>query len=367
MVQSLEDCYYLYNKNGENAHTYEFNENKGWLQVITIPPPQPNKGFISTMTSSPEPSVLEPRFQCPESWQWQWLARDGYTLRYGFASLPDTRPKGVIIFLPGLSEFCEKYFELAHEALSRGYGFLVLDWHGQGLSSRYLKNPHKRHSKDFALECDDLAAVLEDCPLIEASTLLFMLAHSMGGHIGLRFLLNHPHNIKAAGFSAPMVGVHALASLNDKIASAATHALASLCSTCYAPMGGNWTAHTRELSSHAVFSQDPERAKIHNYWMLLNPALQVGHVTNQWLRDAHASCLQLRKDMVQRPLDIPCVFGVAGHENFVDSAAIRTLAHALPQADIIELSSARHEIFMELDLIRNQLLDPFYALLTRFG
>jgi lysophospholipase len=310
------------------------------------------------------PSTLQPRFKIPENWQWGYMQRDGYTLRYGWG-MPSQAPEGAIVILPGLSEYCEKYFETAREALARNFSVLVIDWRGQGASSRYLKNPHKRHSQGFDKDATDLLALIKECPATHNQDNLFMLAHSMGGNIGLQILINNPDLFKGAGFSAPLIGLHALQNMPPSMASGLINALAGIMSKAYAPMGGDWLPEPRDIGGHLVFSNDSERAAIHNAWMIENPSLQVGHVTYQWLCDAHAACQFVSAKIKQGELKASCVIASAGHETFVSNQAILKAAEHCKSIQHIHIKEARHEIFMETNSVRSQLIDSFYLLIRQ--
>lgn len=338
----------------------ESNKNAAVLQVIYMVTPQ-NNLTLTTQT----PSELEERFHPPAGWTWKALQRDGYFLRYGYATPDLSPPKSLVVCLPGLSEFCEKFFEITRDLLSQGHAVLVIDWRGQGLSSRYLKNPHKRHSQGFRGDALDLKAIIEDCPLINNETALHMLAHSMGGNIGLRFLEASPDVFTTASFSAPLAGLHVFSKIPRCIASAASGFLNATFPRSYAPTGGDWSPSSRDLTSAAIFSQDDKRAKVHNSWMIKNPALQVGHITNRWLRDAYNSCLDLQHHTNLEAIDIPCFFAIAGHEFFVDNTMVRHISERVSGARLLEFPDARHEILMEKDTLRGKFMAEFYSLINQ--
>ena len=69
----------------------------------------------------------------------------------------------------GRAEFIEKYFETVRDLRARGFAVATLDWRGQGLSERALRDPRKGHVRDFAEYDIDLETfmnevVLPDCP-----------------------------------------------------------------------------------------------------------------------------------------------------------------------------------------------------------
>ena len=186
------------------------------------------------MSEHPSLESLEPRFQTPARWQWGEFERlEGRRIRYGHCK-PEGRkkPKGILVYLPGMGEPAEKFFETAKEFLDQNFVVYVMDWYGQGGSGRYLSNSNKRHAIAFEEDLKDLHHFIinhidasdrkskkEDLEHIidqinhdeleSGGIPMIMLAHSMGGHLGLRFLHDYPGLFHCAILSAPMVGIFA--------------------------------------------------------------------------------------------------------------------------------------------------------------
>jgi lysophospholipase len=244
---------------------------------------------------------LEERFLEPPEWRWHGFTREGRTTRFGSAFPKDSIPDAVVVCLPGLGEFAEKYFELARQCLDKNLAFWVIDWAGQGRSTRYLKNPHKRHGKSFQEDVDDLhyfvmeyikhASVHPDVGRIP----LAMLGHSMGANIGLRYLAQHDELFECAAFTAPMFGLHVFKAIPLQLALLATSAMNTLAGRSYAPGGKNWLEATRANVGKDCFSTDAMRGSIHNSWSLANPDIQVGNLTYGWLHHATRSCAIVQK------------------------------------------------------------------------
>ena len=83
--------------------------------------------------------------------------RKGLRLRFASWQSVLRERRGTVCILPGRAEFIEKYFEVVGELRRRGFAVAVLDWRGQGGSSRLTRNPLKGHINDFAEYEDDLA------------------------------------------------------------------------------------------------------------------------------------------------------------------------------------------------------------------
>lgn len=319
------------------------------------------------MTSPP---ILEPRFLPPAGWQWAYFSCPaGRKIRYGYALPPDGKTKAIVIGLQGLGEFAEKYFEVAHDLLARNIGFCMMDWPGQGRSQRPLPNPHKRHASSFD---DDVAAlhvlISREIKTFANKAPLVMLAHSMGGNIGLRYLYRHPDSFVCAAFSAPMTGIKALDFMPLPAAEKLTWFLQALLGKHYVGFGGgNWRPAARDDLTHNIYSSDPVRRAVHNVWCLHDPALQVGDITYKWLHEAVKSCAFLRQDRMMRDIKTPCLFALADKERLVENATTRRFASIMPHARVIAMEDSWHEILMEHDGVRSVFFNAFFELLSVNG
>ncbi len=74
---------------------------------------------------------------------------DGVSLRFARWAPPPGR-KGTVCLFQGRSEFIEKYFETVRDLRARGFAVATLDWRGQGLSDRVLRNPRKGYVRSFS-------------------------------------------------------------------------------------------------------------------------------------------------------------------------------------------------------------------------
>ena len=109
--------------------------------------------------------------------------------------------------LNGRREFMEKYRETIGELIERDFDVYSLDWRGQGLSSRMLANRHKGFIEDFDIYLNDLQMFVSNIVIPKAIDPLIILAHSMGGHIALRFIHDHPKMVERAVLTAPMIDI----------------------------------------------------------------------------------------------------------------------------------------------------------------
>lgn len=116
---------------------------------------------------------------------------------------PEGAPRFRVLVSHGQSEHVDRHAWLAEALVSEGGLVFGPDHRGEGRSGG-----HKGHVEGFEVYAADLARV---CEQVEGHgdvpTLLF--AHSMGGLIGLTFLLEHGERlgVKAAVISAPLLGL----------------------------------------------------------------------------------------------------------------------------------------------------------------
>ncbi len=316
---------------------------------------------------------LEERFLEPPGWRWhsfKYTEKNGQErkIRFGTVSPQNTIPDAVVVCLPGLSEYSEKYFEVARTLLNKNMSFWILDWVGQGKSTRYLKNPHKRHSHGFEQDVKDIHRFILD--YIKHSSVhpdkgripLAMLAHSMGANIGLRYLEQYPETFECAALSAPMIGFKDLSHIPKPLGLLLTGTLSLLMGSSYLYGGGNWHNEQRPCPGHDAFSSDSIRGAIHDAWCLSNPDLQVGRITYGWLHEANKSCALLQKKKFLQNIQTHCLLAIAGHEDFVDNKALKKASSLIPNAKLLEFPNSFHEILMEKDDIRNAFFEAFHKL-----
>lgn len=322
----------------------------------------------------------QPRFQAPEKWDWSTSTLNGVKTRFG---QPRTKQnfEAVAVFLGGLRDSGEQYFELAHELIGRNIKPFFIDLPGQGGSTHFLPNSHKRHSQGFEQDLKCLHKIIDENVLGSAVCSednhkrlpIVLLGHSMGGHLALRYL--HDYNktskgqtIFAAGvLFAPLLGIKVVEGWPACLIRLAAEFLTLVKGEGYAPGGTDWFEGYKETPMvKGSFSSDPERVKIQDALFLHqgNAHLVTGSPTNRWLRDALASCAILNAPTYLSEISTPLLVFLAGEEQIVSNAAIRRAVRALPHAKSLEIPGAQHEILMEADEYRQMALDHFFTFLT---
>ena len=110
---------------------------------------------------------------------------DKVSIRYARWEPPQGR-KGTVVIFPGRTEFIEKYFEVVRDLRARGFAVAVLDWRGQGLSQRRLRDSRKGHIRSFAEYDTDMETFVQEIVLPDCPPPFYALGHSMGAAVLLR-------------------------------------------------------------------------------------------------------------------------------------------------------------------------------------
>src|SRR5271166_5491289 len=111
--------------------------------------------------------------------------RDGTVLRFARWPPPPGR-KGTVCLFQGRAEFIEKYFEVVRDLRARGFAVATLDWRGQGLSQRRLRDSRKGHIRSFDEYDIDMETFVQEIVLPDCPPPFYALGHSMGAAVLLR-------------------------------------------------------------------------------------------------------------------------------------------------------------------------------------
>lgn len=115
--------------------------------------------------------------------------------------------KAAILISSGRTEAAIKYKELIFDLYNNGYSIYIHDHRGQGLSGRMTEDPEMGYVDEFQYYIDDMNFFYEKYLKPNKHEKVFLLAHSMGGAIGMTYLEQHPDDFEAAAFSSPMLGL----------------------------------------------------------------------------------------------------------------------------------------------------------------
>ncbi len=272
-----------------------------------------------------------------------WLvASDGVRLRRGHWR--PAAPRGRVLLLQGLSEFLEKYGEVAAGLTARGFEVWSFDWRGQGHSPA----DSGARTDVFERHLADLDGLFEALPPGQPPLLL---AHSMGAHLALRHLARRPHAVARALLCAPMIGIRT-GRWSQRLARALARLMIRLgLGERQLPGRRNYTA------LHIPFAVNPLTSDRVRYerlrGLILNdPDLTFGRVDWYWLAAAFDSLDRLHARGVAQSITTPMTLLLAGQDQVVDSRAAARFAALLPHARVLWVAGARHELLQEAPAIQ---------------
>jgi lysophospholipase len=283
---------------------------------------------------------------------------DGAELRFARWAPPPGR-KGTVCVFTGRSEQIEKYFETVRDLRDRGFAVAMIDWRGQGHSSRRLSDPRKGYVRSFAdyemdVETFVQQVVLPDCPPPH-----FALAHSMGGAVLLRVAHAGKRWFDRMVLSAPMID------LPGRSTSLAARALLRVLRLSgqggrYVPGGGAALTGAQSFINNP-FTSDPVRFARNAAILEEDPTLGLASPTVAWADTAFKAMHGFRASDYPSQIRQPILMLAASNDTIVSTAAIEEFAYHLRAGSHLVIAGAKHEILQEQDRFRSQFWAAFDA------
>lgn len=286
-----------------------------------------------------------------------WVAPDGWRHRRFDWTHPDSR--GRILVQGGRADIIERYLETIAHLHAQRWSVTAFDWRGQGGSGRLSKDPHVGHAASFDPWVADLTAFWRAWRA-EADAPAMLLAHSMGGHLALRAMLDGGVDPDAAVLVAPMIGVR------SPLGAAAGLRVTRWMTRLGDPARAAWQVRSDAKSAghrQQLLTHSRERYADEAFWYARDPSLLLGPPSWAWVLEAFVSGARLQADSRLATLATPILMLVADADGLVDSPAAVRLAGKLPNAELVRFGpESAHEILREDDPVRLRA----YALIDAF-
>lgn len=289
-----------------------------------------------------------------------WRAPDGWTLRR-FDCPPggDTR-RGAILFHGGRGDMIEKYLELVAYWQATGWAVTSFDWRGQGGSGRYAPGPRIGDIDSFDSYIIDYRAFYAEWSA-QVSGPHVAIAHSMGGHLLLRALVEGAATPDAAVLVAPMLGLH------SPIGAWCGERLATIMARLGDPQRFAWKVNeipAAQVTRQALLTHDANRYDDELWWRQHDSTLDMGPPSWRWLREAFVSTHALAADPRLSAMRVPVLMLVAKADRLVNARATFKIAGALPDCILENFGDeAAHEILREIDPVRDRAIDAIDSFL----
>jgi alpha-beta hydrolase superfamily lysophospholipase len=251
-------------------------------------------------------------------------------------------PRGVIVIIHGLAEHSGRYQETAKFLSENGWAVYACDLRAHGLSPDPPKadRVHVNRFEDYFRDVDALTGLARER---HPELPIYLLGHSMGGLISIRYSLEKPAGLAGVIISSPALGTHPefkppfLLKLMVSILSRLAPRLLV----------------ASDLDTQAI-SRDPAVVKAY-----IDDPLVSQKVSTRWyneimksMRKAHEGAASLR---------IPMLLMQSGADRLVDPAAPGRWAKAAPDGlvDLVVWDGLYHEMLNEpeKDKVRARLLE----------
>lgn len=245
---------------------------------------------------------------------------------------PEGEPRAAFLFIHGLGEHSDRYAHVAQRLVTHGCVCLAFDLRGHGRSTG--RRGHMARFDDYLADVDAArdALVRQSSPTGQAPPVpLFLLGHSLGGLITLRYLLDKPEGVAGAVLSSPYLGdVPELAP--PKLLDGIARLLSRLWPTVPFKTGIRPEFVSRDPDVVRAYRDDPQ------IFDRVTPRFYTE--TRRTLTEVHAAAASWQ---------LPLLLMVSGADQLVDPAATRRWAAAAPSrwVEYVEWEGFYHEMFNE--------------------
>jgi lysophospholipase len=283
---------------------------------------------------------------------------DGVALRFARWAPPAGR-KGTVCVFTGRGEYIEKYFETVRDLRDRGFAVAMIDWRGQGYSTRLLRNPAKGYVRRFSDYEIDVEAFIQQIVLPDCPPPYYALAHSMGGAVMLRVAHAGKRWFDRIVLSAPMID------LPGRLTSSPVRTLLTSMRLMgmggrYVPGGSSEIVGTGSFANNTLTS-DPVRYARNATILAEDPKLGLAAPSIAWADTAFRAMHGFRALDYPARIRQPILMLAAGNDAIVSTPAIEEFAYHLRAGSHLVISGAKHEILQEQNRYRAQFWAAFDA------
>lgn len=253
-----------------------------------------------------------------------WTTPDGIQLLWRSWSGPEESRRGCVALMHGYGEHSARYDHIGAALVRMGYNVMAIDVRGHGRSTGVRAHVGRFH--DYV---SDLAILKRNIEGRWPHLPLFVLGHSHGGLITLRYALTHPTRVRGFIVTSPLCGI---AVKVNPFKAFAGEMMSKLKPDFALPSGLEAEAVCKNPAVVAHYAKDP---------------LVLSVATARWFTEATAAM----EDTLERAPEItqPFLWLISGDDRAVDAKAAERVFHRLGSGDR-ELESypeLYHEILNE--------------------
>jgi lysophospholipase len=289
-------------------------------------------------------------------------ASDGWPLRRICWAAPAASIRGNMLFLGGRADHYEKYVEAFADWRDRGWQVESVDWRGQGGSGRLSDNPRVGHVERYALWIDDLADYVAAWRARTAGPHV-IIAHSMGGHLVLRALMEQRIAADAVVLVAPMQGF--TAPYPNWLGHIIARAMCAIGNPARAAWKVSEKPGTPLKLRQLLLTHDDGRYSDEGWWHQQRPELPLGPASWRWVEQGYASFIAKDVPGALEAVSVPILALATSADKLVSTPAIVRDIGRIASASIhVYGREAAHELLREADGVRDDVLRRIDDFLT---
>ena len=264
--------------------------------------------------------------------------------------------KKSIVFVHGTGESLARYYHIGEFFYNKGFNVYLYDQRGHGYSGRFDKNRTKIISDGYDRQIKDLSFMVNMAVEGLQDNKVYLVGHSMGSLIVLRYLELYPDTVEKATVVSPML------KMNTPIPEWATLYLSE--AYCYFDACNEWAVgqhpkyvknathldiketHNGKLSSEykSLIYSDPDN-------------LRTWGVTYGWLREAIYTERATRSDKEIAKIASPILMLTASDDYFVDIPSEKEFCDKTNYCKQVIIQGSWHSILQESDEYRVKALE----------
>jgi alpha-beta hydrolase superfamily lysophospholipase len=248
-------------------------------------------------------------------------------LRLHYRAWEAAAPRSAVLLVHGLAEHSARYTGFGHDLVGAGHSVYALDLRGHGDSDG--RRGHVRRFDQLLQDLDRFRREVHG--MIRPDVPMFLVGHSLGGLIALRYLEEYADTFSGAVLSAPWLAT-ALAIPHWKVAAAQVLTRLAPSLPMKANIPSDQLSHDPAIA--AAFRSDP---LVHD------------RITPRMFTEI-STAMGLVFQRADR-IDLPLLFLLPGGDTITDTERTRALARSIRQTDVTVrfFPEAYHELFNELD------------------
>ncbi|SFS04421.1 alpha/beta hydrolase [Yoonia litorea] len=287
----------------------------------------------------------------PDGGAAHWLTTDdGVRIRVGH--WPLSNAKGTVLIFPGRTEFVEKYGVTAKTLQAAGYASLAVDWRGQGIADRLLDDRMIGHVGKFTDYQHDVRATIRHAEALGLPRPYFLIAHSMGGCIGLR-ALREGLDVKAVMFSAPMWGVAMAPLIRPSAWVMSSLAMKLGFDEKLTPGQSTESYVLREEFENNTLTNDPQMWELFKKQLIAHPDLGLGGPSLRWV---NLSLIEMRRLSRLPSPPVPSLTYLGTGELIVSSDRIKNRMAGWKDGKLRVIEGGLHEMLMDKPELRDMIM-----------